>query len=323
MNCGIRALSAITLAVSFFMLAPIHEATACSICLCGEDLFFYTGDRALLSHRLELTFQEQYMTKTSGPTAHGLDAVARINPAGVAHEEAEQVRLHEHRLTLRGSYGVSNHITVFAKAPLVVRRLTTVTEGVEARESASGLGDVEVAAVLSHEIISRPNVSYDAALVVGVKTPRGRNGVEEDGVRIDEHLQPGTGSWGGQIGAILSRTTMSLSAYASSYVRATAENDHDYLYGAAYLYNLGLLYRLSTTWGISAEMNGRYAARDQFAGEDLENTGGSVAYLTPGVRWLATPMINVILNVRVPVVQDLNDDQEEGVVVVGELGLRR
>jgi hypothetical protein len=305
-------------------LLSISQAHACSICLCGDDLFFYTGDRALLNHRLELTFQEQYMTKTSGPTGghHDHDA-AGATMAGIAHEDVDQVKLREHRLTLRGSYGVSRNITLFAKAPIVVRRLTSTSEGVDTHESSSGLGDIEISAIAATGIISRPNSSYDIALVLGVKTPSGRNEMEDAGERLDEHLQPGTGSWGGQAGAILSRTAMMYSAYASGYVRETAENDYEYKYGTAYLYNLGILYRASATWGLTAELNGRYASRDQLEGEDLHNTGGSVAYLTPGVRWLLTPLVNVIVNVRVPIVQDLNDDQDEGVVIVGEIGLRR
>jgi hypothetical protein len=226
-------------------------------------------------------------------------------------------------LTLRGSYGLSKNITLFAKAPVIVRRLTSTSEGVDTRESASGIGDIELSAIAATEIISRPNSSYDVALVVGVKSPTGRNEMEDAGERLDEHLQPGTGSWGGQVGAILSRTAMMYSAYASGYVRGTAENDHDYKYGTAYLYNAGFLYRATASWGLTAEINGRYASRDQLGGVNLHNTGGSVAYLTPGVRWLLTPLINVIVNVRVPIVQDLNDDQDEGVVIVGEIGLRR
>jgi len=264
------------------------------------------------------------MSKTSGPSgAHDDHGAATALAAGAAHDDADFERLHEHRITLRGSYGISNSVSVFARVPMIFRRLTTTTDDIDTRESSSGLGDLELSGVISHELISHPNSSYDIAVMVSVKTPTGRNSLSEGGERLDEHLQPGTGSWGGQFGGILSRTATMYSAYASYYVRYTAENDFDYRYGTAYLYNFGLLYRATSTLALTTEVNGRYSKRDREEGLVQHDTGGGMAYLTPGARWLLSPRVNLIVNVRIPVIQKLNDDQDEGVVVVGEIGLRR
>jgi hypothetical protein len=300
------------------------DSQACSICLCGDDLFFYADARTLLRHRFELTFQEQYMTKSAGPTElHQVSETAAALPADVAHTDNSQETLHEHRLTLRGSYRVNRTLSFFAKLPMLFRHSTTVTNGVGETDVSSGLGDLEMSATLSRELISHPNSSCDGAIVLGLKTPTGRSALMKDGERIDEHLQPGTGSWGGQGGVILSRTTMKYSAYASGYIRTTAENDYGYRYGNAYLYNFGYLVRTGPLWALTAEINGRYAKRDKLSGAELHNTGGSVAYLTPGARFLVSPRVNLIVNVRIPVIQRLNDNQKEGIVVVGEIGLRR
>jgi hypothetical protein len=222
------------------------------------------------------------------------------------------------------SYRASSAITAFIKAPYVVRRFTSLKDGVESPEASDGIGDMELAVLMNTEIFSRPGASYMGSVVATLKTATGQNDeLLENGERLDEHLQAGTGSMGSQIGLILTRISSMHSEYISGYFRSTGENDFGYKYGTAYLYNGGFMYRVTSSIAVSAELNGRYAKRDEAYGAQLHNTGGSVVYLTPGLRWRLGPQVVLSTNLRVPVIERLNDEQDEGPVFVGEIGLRR
>jgi len=82
--------------------------------------------------------------------------------------------------------------------PWSVRDLTATTPGGEPEDThTSGLSDPEIygqarlwASPLRGAVGRRASLS----LVAGVKVPRGENDVRQDGERVDEHAQPGSGS---------------------------------------------------------------------------------------------------------------------------------
>ena len=77
------------------------------------------------------------------------------------------------------------------------------------------------------------------SLVAGVKTPWGRNDLTENGERLDEHAQSGTGAtdvFGGLSTVVLLDPQSSV--FVSFQYRQTGTNDHDYRYGRVTTANL-------------------------------------------------------------------------------------
>ncbi len=82
-------------------------------------------------------------------------------------------------------------------------------------------------------------------LAVLLKLPTGQNSIKRDGQRLDEHLQPGTGSYDWQVGGLLARSIHAVPVFSSIYYRHSGTNRFGYHYGNSFLYNLGATHPLA------------------------------------------------------------------------------
>ena len=95
-------------------------------------------------------------------------------------------------MTATISYGWQERLTLVAQVPYTFNHLNA-DGGVE---TADGLADpafYAYARLWSSEFSGGLGRRAWISAVVAVKTPWGKNDASEDGVRLDEHVQPGTG----------------------------------------------------------------------------------------------------------------------------------
>jgi hypothetical protein len=59
------------------------------------------------------------------------------------------------------------------------------------------------------------------------------------------------------------------------------------------------------------EANLRHLSRNREDGDTVLNSGGTVLFLSPGVRYGFSDRASLTIALQVPVVQDLNDEQQE------------
>jgi hypothetical protein len=201
--------------------------------------------------------------------------------------------------------------------PYSTRDLTEQEDEEFEQTHTTGFGDPEVYAqrrLWSSEFNGNLGVRTSIFAVFGVKTDWGENDLSEDGERLDEHAQPGTGSvdwFAGFSGSHL--LTRKSSLFASLQYRATGSNDFGYEYGDILLGNLAYEYKFSSRFDGVIEANYRHADRDRIdhSGERDGNTGGTALYMTP--RLLVNVGKGWILRaaVQIPVADDLNGVQDE------------
>jgi hypothetical protein len=150
-----------------------------------------------------------------------------------------------------------------------------------------------------------------------VKTPWGENDLRENGERLDEHVQPGTGStdWIAGVAGVYVLDPVS-SLFGSLQYRGTGSNDFGYRYGSAALANFGYERKLGSTVDAVLELNGRDAAKDRVDadGELDPNTGGGVLYITPRVVINLGRGLVARVSAQVPAVTRLNGVQTERTV---------
>ena len=78
------------------------------------------------------------------------------------------------------------------------------------------------------------------------------------------------------------------------------------------LYNAGYTSPSCRGWELLAQLNGRTAARDRLEdGAVGENTGGTVVYAAPGARWRSGIGVTLEAAAQIPVLEELNGDQDE------------
>jgi hypothetical protein len=276
----------------------------CSICRCGDATFNALGKDGYAAHGFRLALDWERFEKDEGDPADEVES---------------QV---ENRFTALVSYGFSERLTLFARVPYSVRNLTSTSGDEEpAKTHTSGFSDPEVygqvrlwGSVFSGGLGRRSSLSLNA----GVKTPWGRNNLEQDGERLDEHAQSGTGSTDvfGSL-ALLHLVNKESAIFASTGYRHTGENDFGYRYGSTFLANVAYEHKLGSALDGVVELNFRSARKDRIDpdGTLSDDTGGSLLYVTP--RLLANVGGGVVLRAaaQIPLVRDLNGFQKERAVV--------
>jgi hypothetical protein len=245
-------------------------ADACSICRCGDATFNALGKDVTSEPGWRFAFDIDRFSKTQGPPE-------------------EQDAVVENRYTAVGAYTLGNRALLVARVPYAERTLDETADGEVEHSQASGLGDPELSAQI--RLWSSPlngdlgrRLSFSAT--VGVKTSWGENDVTRDGERLDEHVQPGTGStdpFFGVSGYYLLNTKSSL--FASVQRRLPGANDFGYQYGDISLINFAYERKLSAKLDSVLELNYRYSGRDRVddAGSYDPDTGGRILYVTPRV----------------------------------------
>jgi hypothetical protein len=226
------------------------------------------------------------------------------------------------------AYGFSPQFGLMASVPYSQRDLTESEGGEVENVSHSGLADPEIYGQLrlwSSAFEGDVGVRSSLYAVAGVNTAWGENDASSDGERLDEHVQPGTGSTDWFAGLYGSYQVNPRSAlFASSQYRHMGENDYDYRYGSVWLLTVAYEHKLSERWDAVIEANYRNSDHDTIdaAGTKDPNTGGSIVYISPrllfdvGRGWVLRAAAQIPLSDS-----GLNGSQNEKVVF--NLGVTR
>ena len=298
-----RALLCAALLVPFAALAP--AASACSMCRCGDSTFNALGSAIYTPGQFRLALDWDHFDKENG--------VSGIGSAAITGRDAEI----ENRFTLSVAYSFGDRLTLVGRLPYSVRHLTESGEDGAETTNTSDLSDPELTALFRVWASPfGPGLGQRAwvSLVAGVKTPWGRNNLSENGERLDEHAQSGTGAtdvYGG-VSAVFQIDARS-SLFASIQYRHTGTNDFEYRYGWTTSANFAFEHKLGSAVDAVVEANWRHAEQDRIdaAGNRDPNTGGDIVYLTPRVIVDFGGGFLGRAGVQIPVLKSLYGDQTE------------
>lgn len=154
------------------------------------------------------------------------------------------------------------------------------------------------------------------AVLGGVKFPTGKFDVKNsEGERVEPSATAGSGSYDGMLGLAYSRfLTSRLTFDASAQYTLRTEAD-DFKLGDRIDAGAALAYRFTEDIqkfpqvSAFAEANVRHLFKSEEDGERDPNTGGTVLFLTPGVRVAFTKNLSFTVSSPLPAVQDLNGTQ--------------
>lgn len=294
--------SAAALAVVLLATPP---ALPCSMCRCGDPTFAALGTDVFVADKWRATLDIERFEKSSAADLEDLPT-RRLSSIPTDVET-------ERRSTLGVAYSIGERVTLVGRLPFSQRKLA----GPGGTDEASGIGDPELLGVVrvwgSPATTPFANRAWISA-IAGVKTDWGRDDAQVDGVRADEHLQPGTGAFDLTLGLsavklLGTRTTI----YGSVLTRRPRENDFGYRYGNVWLGNVGFERKLSTRLDGVLEINLRDAGFDStdFGGGRDDHSGGAVAYLSPRLLVDLSAGFVARLGVQVPIYENLNGEQDE------------
>jgi hypothetical protein len=274
------------------MCVPV-AAFACSMCHCGDPVYRLVGGpfgQQSLRFSLEMDQYEKDQVWTEGP----------------AGRETET----ENRATLAGAWTPAPALRLVARVPFSARTVSNPAES----NTLRGLSDPDLTGQFAFVRTGGQRPQW-LALTAGIKSSWGQNDRELNGVRAEEHLQPGTGAVSYTTGLAYALDFSGVShAYASASGRWNGRNASGYRYGNALLATAAYQRGMTSWLSAAAELNFRSAARDDDAGTLDPNTGGAVLYVTPRANLAlgGSPMA-LRLGVQIPVMQRLYGDQNEHV----------
>lgn len=154
------------------------------------------------------------------------------------------------------------------------------------------------------------------AVFGGVKFPTGRHAVtDSNGARLEPSATAGSGSFDGMMGLAFSRfLTSRLTLDVSAQYTLRTEHDGFKLGdrvdgGVAFAYRFTEDIQKFPQVSAFAEANVRHLFKSEAAGVRDSNTGGTVLFLTPGVRFAFNQQLSLTVGAPLPVMQHLNGEQ--------------
>jgi hypothetical protein len=272
-------------------------------------MFFINNARYLKPGQFIFSFEHFNTRKTAGASAlhdeghHELAQVKFASPLHTAEGVESQVQNNVFASLL---YGAGNRLTLMATVPYTFNRISLAGE----RETTRGLGDPEIMALIRLGTLGGETLSLQA--VGGMRAPLGQSDMKnENGLRLEQHLQTGTGAWSALFGVQASQAKGSLPLFFGVNFQVNGTNVHQFQYGNVLRYNFAAQKALASTVDGIAEINGRTAAFDKENGEIDPNSGGTVVYFSPGLRWRTIAGLDLRMQVQIPVVEQLKGEQDE------------
>jgi hypothetical protein len=155
-----------------------------------------------------------------------------------------------------------------------------------------------------------------AAVFGGLEVPTGSDGERDNvGTLLPISLQLGSGSVDPFVGAAVGRTgrTHSLEGGAQYQINTKGE---EFELGDEVRYDLTYQYQIfppqieNSQLNLTVELNGKHVEKHELAGRKVNNSGGDVLFVAPGLQFL----INTVVfegSIQLPIFQDLNGTQPE------------
>ncbi len=235
-------------------------------------------------------------------------------------------------LSVAAAYGITDDLTVGIRVPFILRdNIREPAHGdhggghdepaaIESLGNIEGIGDTTLYGQYRFFKHDGTNVS----VLFGIKTPTGKTSRHSaDGLALlDTEFQPGSGSWDGILGLAFTQKQGAFSVDASTVYTIASEGTQETDLGDIFSYNFALSYRLFGQQGLSyqapkyafdtiLEFNGEWRDKEENHGLKDNNSGGNIAYISPGLRFAAAKNISMAASFGIPVVQDTNGDQVE------------
>ncbi len=204
-------------------------------------------------------------------------------------------------------------VTTRVVVPLVHKRF----EPTGSSYSQTGLGDVTLAVKWAFHVRNRPAGTTRLAVVASSTLPTGSTGATfEDGMAAPPQLQLGKGTV--TLGAALAGTIIRGRWGLNFDVGHARSGTHDgFQFGPVTRYDLAVGFRIpnrvetirTRTVQLYLEWNGVVTSRNKRGDLPVSDSGGHVAFLSPGVQWVVLPQLLLEGSIQIPVLQTYNGTQ--------------
>jgi hypothetical protein len=238
-----------------------------------------------------------------------------ISASQVTDEETIERRTRNLNVVTTIGYGINADWSLWLRIPVVNRdhKHDVVDEdtgdiGEAEKWRFTRLADVQAVA---RRQFSTEGSAFTYAVFGGFKLPTGSTKVSnDDGVRAERALQPGSGTVDAIVG-VSARQALGLSnaVFGQASVTRSLGAYDDYKPGQRSELSLGWSHAYTPTLGAVLQLNLRHKSRDRGAQAEPELSGSTMLDLSPGVTVGVGQASTIYAYVQVPVYQDVNGVQ--------------
>ena len=297
-------------AAAVFFFAGATRASACSACGCSLSSDWADQGYAMLPG-FEAGLRFEYFEQSD--LRSGTGRVDRSTLSFPNDDEIQQ-RTVNRNTWLDLNYVINSSWAISAALPNHDRFHTTIAEGDTeiSTSQASGIGDVRLLARYQ-----KFGLDHSFSLQFGLKLPTGRfdqnfEAGPQAGELLDRGLQPGTGttdllagvSWFG-------RPAPTIGCFVQALVDQPLAARDGFLPSSNVSLSGGVRWLNSSHFTPQLQLNLKAESREHGAEADTPNSGGTLAYLSPGVTAELTAKSSAFVFVQVPVYQRVNGLQLE------------
>ena len=306
---GVFMLGALGCASALALLP--QSAAACASCGCTLSADAAMGYSASAGWDLSVEYDYIHQDQLRSGTH-----AASVVPDG---QELERETLNRY-LTTGLSYSPNTQWNFKLLVPYVLRTHSTFGEYDSTQplpdlssSRSSSIGDIRMLGSYQGFLATR-----NLGVQLGVKLPTGRYGTAVDfyagpaaGKPLDASLQPGTGSTDVIVGGYYYRPISQdfdffvNGQFQGAVAHRMDQPGNDYRPGNATNVSLGLRYERHPAWVPQVQLNLLHKARDQGALADVQNTAGTVVYVSPGLTGRVTDQLHLFGFVQIPVYSNL------------------
>jgi hypothetical protein len=287
-------------AASFFPCAVL----ACSSCGCTLNSD-WVGQGIDSRPGLTMDLRHDYFNQSD--LRGGTGRVDRNAISLPTDQEIQQTTINRNT-TLSVDYGINADWGVSVQLPYVDRYHTTIVDGDTdiSQSRSSSIGDLRVLARWRGFSPQR-----DGGVLFGVKLPTGATDLSftagpQAGQPLDRGLQPGTGSTDLLLGVYrYGPINARFDYFAQALLQLPITSKDEFKPGAGMNLTAGLRYRTEGAVMPQLQINVRTERRESGANADVDNSGATLVYLSPGAsvalshRWQAYGFLQVPVYQRV------------------------
>ncbi len=282
-----------------FTLAPLlalvltlvsTPAISCSTCLCGDPTLTTMGAEKPYTGRLR--FSVDYLDRSEVSGISGID----------------RTQLDEQRTTLGISYWPAERWAVGIRIPFTSKQLT---QSNLSQQSTDAIGDVDVDVryYLWQDQPHRPR--HLIGLQGGLRIPLADEETQA-GVALDPDIQPGGGLWLASAGIWHGFFNFPWMVYSSAQLNIGLDEGYgEFDYGSSLKLSSTLQYAINYSVALKLGADLRWSGRNSYAGIREDNSGGFIAFVSPGIVLTLAPDLILNTGIQYPAIDNLNGEQEE------------
>jgi len=310
-----------TWAALFGVISLLATSSSYACSACGCTLSSDWGSQGLVASngwRFDMRFD--YFDQNQ--LREGTGGVSRGGVAIPNDEEVQQSTINRN-YTFALDYSPNKNWGVSVTLPWFDRSHATIAAGDEDISTShdKGIGDLRVLVRYSGFVAQR-----NTGIEFGVKLPTGKfnstfeSGPQQGGI-VDRGLQLGTGTTDLLFGIYhFDAWNADWGYFGQAIVQAPVDSRENFKPGLGLNINAGVRYTASETFVPQLQINARFEKREQGANADIDNSGATLIYLSPGVTWNFSRRFSAYAFLQAPLHQRVNGLQIEA-KWLGSMGL--